>query len=91
MENKEKYKKYRRMLSSQKKMLVERRKDLKEAADLMDAGLKKFESKGNLANIKYALVKKKGLKLVIFIKLRVKELKESIGNLEGYVSKHEND
>lgn len=90
MKNKKEYKKFKRILSSQKKMLLGRKKDLKEAIDLMESGLKKFKNKGNVTNIKYALVKKKGLKLVIFIKLKMKALNESIRNLEDYIHEYEN-
>ena len=44
MKNKKEYKKFKRILSSQKKMLLGRKKDLKEAIDLMETGLKKFKN-----------------------------------------------
>tara|TARA_B100000795_G_C22751812_1_gene419763 strand:- start:468 stop:749 length:282 start_codon:yes stop_codon:yes gene_type:complete len=89
--NKKYYKKIKKKLPEHRKFLQQREGELKDVLKIKDEGYKKFQSKNNVVNIKFAVFKKKGKKLILFIKLKINELKESIRNMENYIDEYEKD
>tara|TARA_B100000780_G_scaffold263700_1_gene217785 strand:- start:1457 stop:1735 length:279 start_codon:yes stop_codon:yes gene_type:complete len=85
------YIKLKEMLPVQKDMLDGRKKDLREATELITNGHKKFLSNEKVVNIKYAEFKNREKKLTLFIKSAIIELEESISNIEKSIEVYERE
>ena len=90
-ESKKRYIKYTKILPQQRKFLQQRRGELKEVLEMKEEGYKKFLSKDKIVDIKFAIFKKKGKKLISFIELKIDELENCIRDMEEYVKEYENN